>query len=195
MNHHPPLKPMEGKIMKAIKAGLASALLVAGLGLAPAAPALSATTTAAPYCGITWGSLADTHGSSSSARVSGVRTGKHACYDRLVIDLKGKAKGYDVRYVNAVHTEGQGKHVPLAGAADLQILISSPTNSAYRPAHRTKVVSVSGYRTFDQVAYLGSFEGQTSFGLGVRARLPFRTFILNGPGTGSRLVIDVAHRW
>ncbi len=180
--------------MKAIKAGLAGALLVAGLGLAPAIPAVSATT-ASPYCGITWGSLADSHGNSSSARVTGVRTGKHACYDRLVIDLKGKVKGYDVRYVNAVHTEGQGKHVPLIGAADLQIFLASPASTSYAPAHRTKVANVSNYRTFGQVAYLGSFEGQTSFGLGVRARLPFRTFILDGPGTGSRLVIDVAHRW
>jgi hypothetical protein len=29
----------------------------------------------------------------------------------------------------------------------------------------------------------------------VRARLPFRVFSLAGPGAGSRLVIDVAHRW
>jgi hypothetical protein len=35
----------------------------------------------------------------------------------------------------------------------------------------------------------------TKIGLGVRARLPFRVFALAGPGGGSRLVIDVAHRW
>ena len=39
----------------------------------------------------------------------------------------------------------------------------------------------------------GSFEGQTTIGLGVRARLPFRVFVLAGPGSGSRLVVDVAH--
>ena len=32
-------------------------------------------------------------------------------------------------------------------------------------------------------------------GLGVRARLPMRAFVLDGPGDGTRLVIDVAHRW
>jgi hypothetical protein len=34
--------------------------------------------------------------------------------------------------------------------------------------------------------------------LGVRARLPFRVFVLNGvanSGNTPRLVIDVAHRW
>jgi hypothetical protein len=57
---------------------------------------------------------------------------------------------------------------------------------------------VKGFRTFRQVAYAGSFEGQTTFGLGVRARLPFRVFVLAGsPGDrhGAMLVIDVAHRW
>ena len=37
--------------------------------------------------------------------------------------------------------------------------------------------------------------GQTTLGLGVRARLPFRAFVLAGPGDGSRLVVDVAHLW
>lgn len=54
---------------------------------------------------------------------------------------------------------------------------------------------MAGYRTFRQVAYAGSFEATTTVGLGVRARLPFRVFVLAGPGTGARLVIDVAHRW
>ena len=54
---------------------------------------------------------------------------------------------------------------------------------------------MSGYRTFRQVAYAGSFEGQTTIGLGVRARLPFRVFTLAGPGSNTRLVIDVAHTW
>ncbi|MDQ1596268.1 MAG: hypothetical protein QOH40_2824, partial [Arthrobacter pascens] len=40
-----------------------------------------------------------------------------------------------------------------------------------------------------------SFEGYTTLGLGVRARLPFKVFTLAGPGSGSRLVIDVAHHW
>lgn len=188
--------------MKTLKAGIASALLIAGLGLAPAAPAAAApaTPSAAPYCGITWGSLADSASAMSSAQVTGVRTGRHACYDRIVIDLRGKVRGYDVRYVSAVYTEGQGKHVPLSGAADLRVVVRAPAYTSsgtptYNPSNRTKVVNVSGYTTLRQVAYLGSQEGQTSFGVGVRARLPFRTLIMDGPGTGSRLVIDVAHRW
>jgi hypothetical protein len=181
--------------MKAIKAGIAAALLVAGLGLTPASPA-----TAAPYCGITWGSVADREAGMATAQVKNVRTGRHACFDRMVIDLRGDVKGYDVRYVKSVYTEGEGRRVPLAGAADLQVIVRAPAyNSAgratYKPKNHKKVVNVSGYRTFRQVAFLGSFEGQSSFGLGVRARLPFRTMTLDGPGNTTMLVIDVAHRW
>jgi hypothetical protein len=45
------------------------------------------------------------------------------------------------------------------------------------------------------VASAGSFEGVTNVGLGLRARLPFRVFTLSGPGSTTRLVIDVAHAW
>ncbi|MET3934812.1 hypothetical protein [Arthrobacter sp. OAP107] len=55
--------------------------------------------------------------------------------------------------------------------------------------------NVSKYKTFRQVAWAGSFEGHTTLGLGVRARLPFKVYTLAGPGSGSKLVIDVAHQW
>ncbi|RAX49445.1 hypothetical protein DQ353_10305 [Arthrobacter sp. AQ5-05] len=183
-----------------IAAGLAGALLIAGLGTAPAAPAATPAAVSAPYCGIAWGSLADSVAGYSSATVTNVRTGRHDCFDRMVIDLKGKVKGYDVRYVSAVYTEGQGRLVPLAGAADLRIVVKAPAYTTsgtptYYPANRLNVGNVAGYTTFRQVAFLGSFEGQSSFGLGVRARLPFRTFVLIDATGTSRLVIDVAHRW
>ena len=57
------------------------------------------------------------------------------------------------------------------------------------------LASVSGYRTLRDVVYGGSFEGYTAFGVGVRARPPFRVFTLAGPGNHSRIVIDVAHHW
>jgi hypothetical protein len=67
--------------------------------------------------------------------------------------------------------------------------------ATYRPADPSRAVAVGGFTTFRQVAFLGTHEAQTQIGLGVRARLPFRVFVLRGPGSGSRLVIDVAHRW
>jgi hypothetical protein len=43
------------------------------------------------------------------------------------------------------------------------------------------------------VTNAGSFDGQTTYGLGVRARFPFRVFTI--AGRHGRIVIDVAHRW
>ncbi|WP_411719709.1 hypothetical protein [Mycetocola sp.] len=157
--------------------------------------------TAAPYCGITWGSLPESHlVGSENASIANVRAGQHPCFDRLVIDVYGDVRGYDVRYVDVVREVGTGTAVALRGAADLQVIATAPNGGpgmspTYVPSNRRELVNVTGYSTFRQVAYAGSFEGQSNFGLGVRARLPFRAFILDGPGTGSRLVVDVAHFW
>jgi hypothetical protein len=131
--------------------------------------------------------------------VTGVRAGRHACYDRLVVDLKGRAPGYTVKYVSNVYTEGQGALVPLRGGAKLLVVVNAPAytqngTASFTPRNPKEVVDVTGWTTFRQVAWAGTFEGYTSMGLGVRARLPFRVFTLDD-GTTSRLVIDVAHRW
>lgn len=166
--------------------------------LAVAVPAVAAST--APYCGIRWGSLPKEAGPLVPGPVTNARAGQHACYDRLVVDLKGKAPGYAVSYVPEVTQDGSGALVPLRGGAKLQISVRAPaydvnTGSETLSTARSELVNVSGFRTFRQVAGAGSFEGYTAIGLGVRGRLPFRVFTLAGPGSGSRLVIDVAHRW
>jgi len=161
----------------------------------------SPTAATAPYCGIRWGSTTKTAGSLSTAPVVTVRAGAHACYDRLVIEVAGRTGGYRVGYVAAVTAQGSGSVIPVAGGARLQITVQDPAQdpvtlrSSYLPKDRSHVVPVTGYRTFRQVVWAGSFEGYTSFGVGVRARLPFRVTVLPGPGNHSRIVIDVAHRW
>lgn len=153
------------------------------------------------YCEFTWGSLAKVNDDmSSSSQIVNLRSGRHGCFDRLVIDLDGKGAGWRVQYVDAVYADGSGHFVPLRGDAYLQLIVHAPGyNDSYiptfTPAARSEVVDVSGYSTFRQVAYANSFEGQTNFGVGVRARLPFRVFYLDGPGNGSRIVLDVANRW
>ena len=158
------------------------------------------TASGQPYCGIEWGSLAKAADRSTTPRLRDVRAGRHACFDRLVLDVRGRRAGYAVRYVRAVHADGSGRTVPLRGGADLAVVAEAPAydragRGTYRFTDRRHLVDVSGYRTFRQVAWAGSFEGRTTIGLGVRARLPFRVFTLAGPDGGSRLVVDVAHRW
>ena len=181
--------------MKKIHALLAAVLMAVGLGvLAPAAAA------ADPYCGQVWGSLMKADPAMSQAQVVNVRSGQHYCFDRLVIDLNGPVAGYTVRYVPEVVQDGSGFPVPLRGQAFIQLTVNAPAydsngNSTYNPTDKNELVNVTGYQTFRQVAWAGSFEGYSSLGLGVRARLPFRVLTRTGPDTGSRLVVDVAHFW
>lgn len=184
--------------MKRMIAWLAALALAVGLGLVVPGSASAAT----PYCGITWGSTGEHSVSSprNETQLIDVRSGQHACFDRLVIDIEGFTGTYSVEYVDAVTGIGSGNAVPLRGGARLSILVESPAydehgNGTYRPENPNELVDTTGYQTFRQVAWAGSYEGESKLGLGVRARLPFRTFFLNGPGETTRVVVDVAHRW
>lgn len=182
--------------MKKFHTWMTVILMAVGLGFVAPGPA-SATTS---YCGLVWGSLAKSDGDMSGAPVTNVRTGQHYCFDRMVVDLNGPVDGYNVRYVSQVTQDGSGFPVDLRGNAFLQVTVNAPAydengNPTYVFANEDELTNVAGYQTFRQVAWAGSFEGRTDIGLGVRARLPFRVFTLDGPGSGSRLVVDVAHFW
>lgn len=182
---------------------LAVALVAIFLGTAATAagsPVTIAAATATPYCGITWGSLPKSHPATAVSPLVNVRAGRHDCYDRLVLDTRAAADWYRVEYVPEVYQDGSGALVPLRGGAKLRIIAYAPAHDdnyvpTYQPADPRELVNVSGFTTFRQIAWAGTYEGQSTIGLGVRARLPFRVFTLSGPGTGSRLVIDVAHLW
>ena len=182
---------------------LATALTVALLGFL--LPANASTT---PFCGITWGSLAKSSAGAQpihGALLSNVRAGQQTCYDRLVLDVRGPSNfaSWRVRYVSQVTQDASGLPVPLRGGAFLEVTVGASDHTdagtpTYRPANRAELVNVSGFRTFRQVAWAGSFEGISHVGLGARARLPFRVFALPGiPGSpyGTRVVVDVAHAW
>jgi hypothetical protein len=183
-----------------IKALAAAVLAVAATGVAGTAGTAGAATCAP----VDWGSLPKTGAaapaSGTPSTVSDVRSGPHDCYDRLVVDLAGPAPAFNVRYVDQVTEDGSGRVVPLRGGAKLQVTVQAPSydvagHPTYVPANPAELTDVGGYRTFRQVAWAGTFEGYTTLGLGVRARLPMRVFQLAGPGGGSRVVVDVAHTW
>lgn len=179
--------------MKIFTAAVAALSLVAGVTMSqPAA--------AAPYCGITWGSLPKTAADTSTKEevLTNVRTGQHDCFDRMVVDTTAPGTGYDVRYVPNVYADGSGQLIPLSGGAKLQIVAQAPS---YNPSTGTPTyggivgsplpgINLTGYQTFRDAKFAGSFEGQSTVGLGVRATLPFRVMKLD-----NRVVIDVAHKW
>lgn len=178
--------------------GLFTAIaILAATGFVTPSPAAAATNTCPT---VFWGSLAKSSATTTAGtHATAVRTGRHQCYDRMVFDLDGAATGYTVEYVTKLFHEGSGAEVPVAGGAIIQIRLNAagyddngnPTISS----SKVDGTNVGSYKTFRDVAWAGSFEGQTTVGLGARARLPFRVFALSGPGSGSRLVVDVAHRW
>ena len=156
------------------------AVVVAGT----AAAVVPLTSAGATGCAVSWGSGAKAAVNDAHAGLTAVRTGRHECFDRLVLDLSRSGEGYRVRYVDAVRAQGSGAVVPLRGGAYLQVDDQSMARS--RPA----MPGTSGFATFRDVKWGGSFEGYSTVGLGVRGRLPFRVF-----RSGDHLVVDVAHRW
>jgi hypothetical protein len=177
----------------------AAALAAASAVAATVLPTQAAgATTTAPYCAIRWGSTAkQAAATSGTVGLSDVRAGRHACFDRIVLDGADWAR---VSYVATVRHDGSGTVVPLQGGARLQVLTTRSDDAAtgaatYHPADPAHLVDVRGWQTLRQVAFAGSFEGQTTLGVGVRARLPFRVFVLTSPGHSPRVVIDVAHHW
>jgi len=88
--------------------------------------------------------------------------------------------------------------LPVPGSAFLLVVVNTNAHNI-----NTGVTTLSrslpqptGFRTFKGLVFAGDFEGLTTVGIGVRARLPFRTFSLPGllPGH-NRVVVDVAHTW
>ena len=176
-----------GKPAALLAAVVAVAVPAAGGGAASGSAGVSAAsgTTSATMAAATWAPP-----TAPSALVA-VRAGRHVHYDRLVLEFRGRVPGYTVHYVRQVLTQGQGAPIPLAGRADLAIVVRS--GSAYVPRDPAHVVDVRGFPALRQVAWGGSFEGYTTLGVGVRSRLPIHVFVLAGPGRDNRLVIDVAH--
>ncbi|WP_344012012.1 AMIN-like domain-containing (lipo)protein [Streptomyces thermospinosisporus] len=182
---------------------ICATLVLVGATLGTAAVPAVATQSApmsTTACPTGWGSLPKTDTTPTTTPVRDVRTGRHACYDRMVVGLPGAGRdvGYSVRYVDRLHQDGSGRHIPVAGGAVLEVRVAAPaydpeTGAATYPARAGRPlpgVDLAGYRTFRDARFAGSFEGDTQIGLGVRARLPFR--VLQLP---DRVVIDVAHNW
>lgn len=190
-----------------VTAAVAGTGLLATAQAGNAAPGESASTTTvsrstAASCAVTWGSSPKSAPFASNRPLVDVRTGRHACFDRMVLDLRGESSaspsGYHVRYVSRFYQDGSGRPLAIRGGAILEVVVGAPSYDpetheptyAARPGGRLPGVDLDGYRTFRDARYGASYEGTTQLGLGVRARLPFRVFPL-----GDRIVVDVAHSW
>jgi hypothetical protein len=125
-----------------------------------------------------------------SPTLVGLRAGRHAGFDRVVFQDGPIPSSYSVHYVPVVRLDGSGAPLRLRGSAFLEVVVRAPTHDqGYRP-----VLSPTRLRpdfpALREVNAPGSFEGQTTAGIGVTGRVGFRVFELTGP---TRIVIDLAH--
>jgi hypothetical protein len=117
-----------------------------------------------------------------------LRAGRHAGYDRVVFQLDGPIPYHSVRYVPVVRLDGSGEPLRLRGAAFLEVVIRAPTHDEhYRPV-LTPTRLRPDFPALREVNAPGSFEGQTTAGIGVAYRAPFRVLELANP---TRIVIDL----
>ena len=124
--------------------------------------------------------------------VVNVRTGQHATYDRVVIDLKGGAPGYRIGYVREVREDGSGKVVDTRGRANLLVRLT-PANAHHEngsPTYPGPSRFDVDYPALREVAFAGDFEGTVAIALGIRHKNGFRVLTLRDP---TRIVIDIAH--
>ncbi|HVV19887.1 MAG TPA: hypothetical protein VHF06_10660 [Pseudonocardiaceae bacterium] len=143
----------------------------------------------------------------STAELHSVRVGAHPCFDRVVFDVDGpQAVGYAVRYVPVVHSDPKDDPLPVAGGAVLEVVVRAPQEGHDQSGHHPgRVLAGTGDHlyTAEQLAhwsalravrFAGFFEGQCTFAVGVRAKLPFRVFtVLNSKNHVRQVVLDVAH--
>ena len=158
-------------------------------------PATTAASSVAS-CPVGWGSLPKAGSSTILRTIGQLRAGQHDCYDRLVIDLDGAPVRYSVKYVSQFVNPNSGLPVALAGDGDIMItLYAAPAGFPWVNRPPITPSTYAGWKTFRDVKWASTFEGVTTIGLGVRARLPMRVFTLTNTDGGARLVIDVAHHW
>lgn len=133
-----------------------------------------------------------THGAEATLRR--IRVGRHAGFDRLVLEFDGGRPAYTVRYTGVPMTGGAGAPIPVGGTAALQIDLQAHTidmTSGDFPKTFAPVGPLTPrFPTLRQVHYGGEFEGVSTFGAGLTGRSGFRVVELANP---TRLAIDVAH--
>ncbi|MEO9010856.1 MAG: hypothetical protein ABI382_10780 [Nakamurella sp.] len=155
------------------------------------------------YCADTagWDTAEKSAELSLGGAITGLSGGSVGCFDSVNIRLSpsGTHPGYVVKYVDEVAQQGSGNPVPVAGGAALEVVLDSPT---YDPAtgeetflmpDRENLLDVSTFFAIEQMAFGGSFEGMTTFAIGVSSELPFAVETSVASDDSRYLTISVAH--
>ena len=170
-----------------LAAGLVVALAVSGC----------ATYTAQSDPGLPGAGTADVQAAPSGdiAHLAAVRLAGQDGYDRLVLEFTDRVPGYTVGYRPLpAHEDASGFEIPLPGAgALLQLTLTPATADGWAGGPRTypgPSALSADTASVTEVKSAGDFEAVLTWVAGVRAQVPFRVQVLDGP---PRLVVDIAH--
>lgn len=129
--------------------------------------------------------------STRTAHLSAVRMGPRDGYDRLVLEFSDLVPGYTVGYRPLpMQHDASGAIIPLSGAnAAVRITLRSAVADSDVGNHDyhgpSTITADTGVVTEAKMA--GDFEAVLTWVVGLRAEVPFRVLVLDGP---PRLVID-----
>lgn len=127
----------------------------------------------------------------SAPRLTGIRSGQHDGFDRVVLDVDGALPGYTLRYVPKLEQAGSGADVDVLGKATLELVLTpadAHDESGSPTVPRRRVTS--NFPAVREARLVSDFEGRVVVGIGVLEETPFRVVELHNP---NRLVVDVAH--
>ncbi|MER7957142.1 hypothetical protein [Streptomyces sp. NPDC096030] len=128
----------------------------------------------------------------STALVVDARWGGHSTFDRLVVDVRGAMPPVTVTPVPALHYDGSGQRVPLAGKYFLEIRLSPAAahdesgRSVYQGPRLLKIYLPA----LKGVALSGDFEGVVTIGAAFDTKPVYKVRTLHSP---ERVVLDINH--
>lgn len=125
--------------------------------------------------------------------LTGIRVGRHATFDRVVLDLRGGRPEFFVHQVPQLIADGSGMPVFVPGNYFLEVRMSPAAahdlngNTTYTGSRNFPTPSLTNVRG---VAITGDYEANLTVGLGSSNDRWHRVFILDAP---TRVVIDIGH--
>jgi hypothetical protein len=159
-------------------------------------PTGDATETEVPSALPPWtgGQVQEAPGQAESGQeITGVRTGVHDGYDRVVLDLTGDepALGWFGRLVDEALEDPSGLPLDVEGERFLQLGVAGIDWTVESPdRYDGATVQGQGTEVVTEVAFGALFEGQQQILIGLREDTDYRVFSLPDP---ARIVIDVRH--
>ncbi len=131
--------------------------------------------------------------SGDTAHLVEVRLAGHDGFDRLVLEFADRVPGYTVGYrPPPAQADGSGAEIPLPGANASYMSRSppQPVGMTTRETYFGSTTVTGGTASVTEVKAAGDFEAVLNWVAGLRAKVPFRVLVLDGP---PRLVIDFQH--